>query len=56
MTTCFEKSCSVSSLRVSFLNVYLSFGVLSIFGLEGGMYNLIVLIPDHCILFTLLDT
>ena len=50
MITCLGKSCSFGLLCVSFVNVYqflcvcLSFP----FGFEGGVWDLIVLIPDHC--------
>ena len=50
MTTCLGKSCSFGSLCVSFFNV-LSVCVSSSFpfGSEGGMWDLILLIPDHCL-------
>ena len=49
MTTCLGKSCSFGILcvfrkRLSIF-VCLSFP----FGFEGGMWDLIILIPDHCL-------
>ena len=50
MTTCFGKSCSFGIQCVSFVDV-LSVSVCSSFpfDFEGGMWDLIVLIPNHCI-------
>ena len=50
MTTCLGKSCSFDSLCVTFANIY-QFCVCPSFpfGFEGGMLNLIALIPDHCL-------
>ena len=52
MTTCFGKNCSFGLLW-SFVKFYVcpSFP----FGIEGGMWVVIVVIPDHClsIYFTL---
>ena len=52
MTTCLGKSCSFGLLRVPFLNccqfLYL---VVSLFGFEGTMWDLIVIVPDHCLSF-----
>ena len=54
MTTCLGKSCTFGTLCLSFVNVYqfvceyLSFP----FGFEGGMWDLIVLIPDHTLIIT----
>ena len=50
MTTCLGKSCTFGLLCVSFVNVlsvcvYASFP----FGFEGGMWDLIALIPDNCL-------
>ena len=46
MTTCLGKSCSVGLLCVSFkLCVRPSFP----FGIEGRIWDVIVLIPDHCL-------
>ena len=42
MTTCLGKSCSFGLLRVPFVNC---------FGFEGMMWDLIVLVPDHCLSF-----
>ena len=54
MTTCLGKSCSFGLPRVPFVNccqfMYL---VISLFGFEGRMWDLIVSVPDHCLnLFT----
>ena len=51
MAACLGKSCSFDLLCVSFVHVYLFFVcvLLSLFGFEGGMWDLIVLIPDHCL-------
>ena len=46
MTICLEKSCSVGLLCVSFVNVY---QFLCVNFLRGGMWDVIVLIPDHCL-------
>ena len=51
MTTCLEKSCSFGFLYVSFVNVYQFVCVLLSF--EGGMWDLIVLVPDLCLSFLL---
>ena len=52
MTTCLGKSCSFGLPRVPFLNccqfMYL---VISPFGFEGRMWDLIVSVPDHCLSF-----
>ena len=48
MTTCLVKSCSLGLLSVSFMNVYKFVCASFRFGLKGGMWDLIVLIPDHC--------
>ena len=42
------KSCSFSLLSVSFVNASFPFGF------EGGLWDLIVLVPDHCLSFLLL--
>ena len=51
MTTCLGKSCSFSLLCVSFVNIYqVSYVCPSFpFGIEVGMWDVIVLIPNHCI-------
>ena len=50
MTTCLRKSCSFGLLSVSFVNFYeFVFVLLSLFGFEGGLWDLIVLMPDHCL-------
>ena len=50
MTTCLGKSCSFGLVCLSFVNVY-QFSVCPSFpfGFEGGMLDLIALIPDHCL-------
>ena len=57
MTTCLGKSCSFGLLCVSFVGVCQILCVCPSFpfGIEGRMWVVIVLIPDHCVfLFTLL--
>ena len=49
MTTCLGKSCSFGLLCVSFVNVTSCVCPSFPFGFECGMWDLIVLIPDHCI-------
>ena len=51
MTTCLGKSCICGLFYVPFVNVYGFAGACSslLFGFEGGMWNLIVLFPDHCL-------
>ena len=55
MTTCLGKSCLFSLLGVSFVNVYQLYVCPSFpFGIEGGIWDVIVFIPDHCLsLYTL---
>ena len=52
MTTYLGKSCSFGLLRVPFVNcgqfMYL---VISLFGFEDRMWDLIVSVPDHCLSF-----
>ena len=50
MTTCLGKCCSFGLLLVSFVNVY-QFCVCPSFpfGFKGGMWDMIVLVPDHCL-------
>ena len=52
MTTCLEKKCSFGLPRVPFVNCC-QFMYLVIFplGFEGGMWDLIVSVPDHCLSF-----
>ena len=54
MTTYLGKSCSFGLPRVPFVNcgqfMYL---VISLFGFEGRMWDLIVSVPDHCLSFYL---
>ena len=51
MTTYLEKSFLFSLLCVSFVNVYQNLCVCHsfLFGIEGGMWDVIALIPDHCL-------
>ena len=57
ITTIFISSFLISSfglLCVSFVNVYQFVCVLlSLFGFEGGMLDLIVFVPGHCLSFTI---
>ena len=52
MTTYLVKSCSFCLPRVPFVNcrqfMYL---VISLFGFEGRIWDLIVSVPDHCLSF-----
>ena len=52
MTTYLGNSCSFGLPRVPFVNcgqfMYL---VISLFGFEGRMWDLIVSVPDHCLSF-----
>ena len=52
MTIYLGKSCSFGLPRVPFVNcgqfMYL---VISLFGFEGRMWDLIVSVPDHCLSF-----
>ena len=54
MTTYLGKSCSFGLPRVPFVNcgqfMYL---VISLFGFEARMWDLIVSVPDHCLSFYL---
>ena len=48
MTTGLGKSCSFGLPRVPFVNCYLfMYLVISPFGSEGRMWDLIVSVPDH---------
>ena len=50
MTTCLGKSCSFGLLCVSFVGICQIFVCHSFhFGIEGRMWVVIVLIPDHCL-------
>ena len=52
MTTCLGKSCSFDLLCGSFVNVYqFVCMLLSLFGFEGGMWDLILLVPDQYLSF-----
>ena len=57
MTTYLGKSCSFGLPRVPFVNcgqfMYL---VISLFGFEGRMWDLIVSVPDHCLSFYLVES
>ena len=57
MTACLGKSCSFGLLCVSFVNVYqlLCMCVLLPCCFGGGMWDLIVLIPDHCLSIYILN-
>ena len=50
MITCLGKSCSFGLLCVSFMNVYHSnvYRTSFLFGFEGRMWDLTVLVPDLC--------
>ena len=48
MTTCLGKSCSFGLPCMSFMNIYQFYVHLS-FGFEGRMWDVIVLILDHCL-------
>ena len=49
MTTCLGKSCSFGLLCVFFVKDYQFACVLSLFSFDGGMWGLILLIPDLCL-------
>ena len=51
MITCLGKNCLFGLLCVSFVNVYKFMCVCPLFpfGLEGGNWDLVVLISDHCL-------
>ena len=50
MTTCLEKSCSFGLLCMYFVNVYQFLCVLFFpFGFQGGLWDLIALIPGNCL-------
>ena len=49
MTTCLGKSCLFGFFR-KLLSIYI-FSCFP-FGFEGRMWDLIVLVPDHCLSFT----
>ena len=50
MITSLEKSCSFGLMHVSFVIVYQSVCALfSLLRFENGIWDLIVLIPDHCL-------
>ena len=54
MTICLGKNCSFGFLCVFSLNVYQFSACPSFpFGFKGGMWDVIVLITDYCLLFTL---
>ena len=50
MTTCLGKSCVFGELCVSLVGVdRILCALLSLFGIEGGVWAVIVLIPDQCL-------
>ena len=53
MTTCLEKSCPFSLLYLAFVGVCYFVCASFHFGFEGGMWDLNVLVPDHCLSFYL---
>ena len=48
MTTCLEKSCSFGLPRVPFVNCR---QFMYLVGFGGGVWDLIVSVPDHCLSF-----
>ena len=54
MTTCLGKSCSFGLPRVPFVNCcQFMYFVISLLVLSAGLWDLIVLVPDHCLSFYL---
>ena len=52
MTTYLGKSCSFGLPRVPSVNCrQFTYLVISLFGFEGRMWDLIVSVPDHCLSF-----
>ena len=52
MTTYLGKRCSFCLPRVPFVNCHqFMYLVISLFGFEGGIWDLIVSVPDHCLSF-----
>ena len=52
MSTYLGKSCSFGLPRVPFVNYcQFMFLVISLFGFEGGIWDLIVSVPEHCLSF-----
>ena len=52
MTTCLGKDCSFCLPRVPFVNCrQFMHLVISLFGFEGRIWDLIVSVPDHCLSF-----
>ena len=49
MTTCLGKSCLFGFLYVSFVNVYYFVCDSFPFGFEFGMWDFVMLIPNHCL-------
>ena len=50
MTTCLVKNCSFGLLCLSFVKVFRGLcALLFPFGIERGMCDVIVLIPDYCL-------
>ena len=56
MTTYLGKSCSFCLPRVPFVNCHqFMYLVISLFGFEGRIWDLIVSVPDHCLSFYFLS-
>ena len=56
MTAYLGKSCSFGLPRVPFVNCrQFTYLVISLFGFEGRIWDLIVSVPDHCLSFYLED-
>ena len=52
MTTYLGKRCSFCLPRVPFVNCHqFMYLVISLFGFEGRIWDLIVSVPDHCLSF-----
>ena len=52
MTTYLGKSCSFCLPRVPFVNCrQFVYSIISLFGFEGRIWDLIVSVPDHCLSF-----
>ena len=56
MTTYLGKSCSIGFLCVSFMNVYEFVSASFPFGFDGGIWDFVVLVPNHRLLFYLICT
>ena len=53
MTICLGKSCSFG-LLCSFVNVYLFVCAFQPLSFEVGVWDLIVLVPDHCLQYLII--